>query len=161
MIDNNKQFINVNRDRFFELLHNDKYEQYHEEIITINGKYLERTSYPEYKIIDKETKEFVGMYSDGSWENYYIIIIDLVDKQDIVNHYDKIVSKRDLQLKEKYEEITNLHNKLKSAFKTNSERYLDDSDLLLVKVKEGSLIIPPEKKLIRKGPSIMDFLKDD
>ena len=83
----NNTFIKVSPARFREIF---AYDRYQSKIEKINGEW---SSCPWYDVIDRETNEIVGGYSDGSWENTYEVIIDLVSKDDIVAHYEKLLDR--------------------------------------------------------------------
>jgi len=94
----NNNFIKVDPRRFKEIFKDDKY-------VTRKQKSVwEYASCPWYDVIDTESYRVVGSFSDGSWENTWEVIIDLVSKDDIVAHYEKLLDRerREVESYKKY-----------------------------------------------------------
>lgn len=83
-------FIEVSRSRFYEIFRDSVYVA---QAQITNPR--ERSSCPYYDIIDNRTNEIVGVYSDGSWENTFEVIIELVSKEDIIAHYEAIIKRKE------------------------------------------------------------------
>lgn len=90
--------IKVNRQRFYEIFKDDVY------VSLIQKNIYERSSCPHYNIIDNRTNEIVGVYSDGSWENTFEVIIELASKEDVIAHYERILKHKEGEI-ESYKKV--------------------------------------------------------
>jgi hypothetical protein len=136
---NNKKFIKVDRSRFYEIFKDSVYVSH------IQKNLFEWTSCPYYNIIDNRTKEIVGIYSDGSWENTFEVIIELASKEDIIIHYENLLKYKENELKRSKQEW----KKLKEY------KDLSEEDRALYDQKEQE-----EKERRKTHPGLMSFMED-
>jgi len=133
--------IRVSRDRFYEILAEDKY---------IRKPQIEdpreRTSCPYYNVIDSTTDKIVGVYSDGSWENTFKVIIELVSKEDIMAHHQKMIDWKEWEI-----ENLKIQNRNLKAFREASPE------------KRAEIERQAEIDKIRRenSPGLYQFLEDD
>lgn len=131
-------FIKVSQQRFFEIFADAKYNSRIQ-------KLYEWTSCSYYDIIDLETNLVVGVYSDGSWENTFEVIIELASKEDIIAHYEAIIKRVEYDL----ESSRKAWRKLKDYKNLSPEARAE------VDKKEEE-----EREYRKTHPGLMSFMED-
>lgn len=137
----NKKYIGVSRERFYEILSDDRYIKEPQ----IEDP-TERSSCPYYNVIDKDTNEVVAIYSDGSWENTFEVIVELASKEDIISHYERIVKWNEYEIG-----LYKLHNKKLKGYKNLSPEERAEQDKKELEEAERR----------KSQPGLLQFLEED
>jgi len=154
----NKEFINVSRSRFYEIFRDSVYVAQAQ----ITGP-RERSSCPYYNIIDNNTNEIVGVYSDGSWENTFEVKLELVSKEDVVAHYQKIIERKDWDIASLKTQNKNLYAFRKASPEKRAEiERQAEIDKQRRENSPGLIQFLGEGSLIKYDPAVptKDFIKD-
>jgi len=129
--------IQVSRTRFFEIFADNKYKS------QVQKGPWEYSSCPYYDVIDTETNIIVGVYSDGSWENTFEVLPVYASKNDIIEHYERL-------LKHKNDELERTR---KSWRKLQDYKNLSVEDRALQDKKEEE-----EREWRKTHPSLYQFI---
>ena len=155
-------FIEVSRSRFYEIFRDSVYVS---QAQITNPK--ERSSCPYYNVIDNRTNEIVGVYSDGSWENTFEVLIELASKEDIVAHSEVIIKRKEHDLEssrkawKKLRDYKNLSPEQRAEIdkKEEEEREWRKTHPGLMSFMEDNNIIPyPNKEF--SVDSIVEIIKE-